>query len=428
MYFARLGYNIGIYLYGFGIWLAAFFLRKARLWRDGRENWREKLAAKMQLKTSDMPTLWFHCASLGEFEQARSLIESYRQDGKPYFIVLSFFSPSGYQIRQNYPLADVVCYLPLDTPRNAADFIALLRPDISFFIRYEFWYNYLAILAAQKRKLYLISAIFTPKSLPFRPILGVLHRQMLRFYSQIFVQDADSALLLTQKLNLHAITAGDTRVDAIIQNRQKAEALPQILQDWAAEQKVFACASVYLSELPFLLALSRNLLAHDWKILIVPHDVEANKIKAFAQAFAQFQPALWSAAAPAIHSPLLIIDTVGLLQRLYSLSQAAYIGGALQGGNLHNILEAAVYQMPTFFGTSRRKYPEAHALATTRTAFQLAPCRSPQAQQQAAASVSAQILLCQQANEKQYIQQQISFFFAQHSGATAKIKTYILAD
>jgi 3-deoxy-D-manno-octulosonic-acid transferase len=179
--------------------------------------------------------------------------------------------------------------------------------------------------------------------------------------------------------------------------------------------------------LPFLLALSRDLLAQGWKILIVPHDVEASKIKAFAQAFAQFRPALWSAAAPAIHSPLLIIDTVGLLQRLYSLSQAAYIGGALQGGNLHNILEAAVYQMPTFFGTSRRKYPEANALAAARTAYQLVPCRSPQAQQQAAASVSAQILLCQQANEKQYIQQQISFFFAQHSGATEKIKTQIAA-
>jgi 3-deoxy-D-manno-octulosonic-acid transferase len=429
MFFARLGYNIGIYAYNLAVWVAAFFLPKARLWRTGRENWREKLAAQMQKIKPQMRTLWFHCASLGEFEQARSLIASYRQTDEVYFIVVSFFSPSGYQVRQNYALADVVCYLPLDTPRNAADFIALVRPDISFFIRYEFWYNYLSILHRQGRKLYLISAIFTPKSLPFRPVLGILHRQMLRFYSQIFVQDPDSAQLLAQKLQIRAVTAGDTRIDAIIQNRQKAEPLPQILQDWAKEQKVFVCASVYLSELPFLLALSRDLLAQGWQVLIVPHDVAPTKIKTFAQAFADFSPALWSAAnAQIINSPLLIIDTIGLLQRLYSLSQAAYIGGALGGGNLHNILEAAVYRMPTFFGTSRRKFTEADALVLARAAFLIPICRRPKEQQQAAATVVAQLLAALQIAENQAIQNALNTFFDQHSGATEKVKAHILAD
>jgi 3-deoxy-D-manno-octulosonic-acid transferase len=438
-------YSFGVRAYGAGLWLAAFFSPKARQWRDGRQNWRQRLKTDLaKLNPDNRPVFWLHCASLGEYEQGRSLVELLQQnEAQNYFIALSFFSPSGYEVCKNKAAADWVGYLPLDTAANARDFIDILQPAITVFVRYEFWYHYLSQLKKQNRKLYLISAVFSQNSLVFRPILGRLHRQMLYFYSYIFVQDTASADLLKPLFSVKEenliFVCGDTRIDAILTSKAKAEnaaknssknssnSMPAALSGWSEGAPVFILASVYVQELPFLLHLSRLLIANNWRVLLVPHNVDTNTISQFQAAFARenlpLDFALWSQLETKnnIDNQLVIIDKIGLLKRLYALSEAAYIGGALTGGNVHNIAEAACYGIATFFGKSRRRFVEAQALTAANLAF-LLPQSKTEAQKMAAAeTLFAQLIASQKETEKARIKVGLVDFFAAHAGATAKI-------
>lgn len=443
-------YSLGVRSYGAGLWLAAFFLPKAKQWRQGRRDWRQRLKADLAKRNPEnRPVFWLHCASLGEYEQGRSLVALYRQSeehkSKNYFVALSFFSPSGYEVCKNKADADWVGYLPLDTAANARDFIAILQPEITVFVRYEFWYHYLSQLKNQGRKLYLISAVFSQNSLLCRPIFGRLHRQMLNFYSHIFVQDKESAdllkrLILANKNTLVSV-CGDTRIDAILSSKEKAEdeaknginSIPTPLSYWAEAAPVLILASVYVSEMPFLLQLSRMLIAKGWRILLVPHNVDTATISEFRAAFNQhFQTndfGFWSALEKfdKIDNPLVIIDKIGLLKRLYALGEAAYIGGALSGGNVHNIAEAACYGMVTFFGASRRRFVEAQALAAANLAFLLPLSRGDAEKIAAAKQLFTQLLLCQQPTEKARIKVGLADFFAAHAGATSKIWAAVLS-
>jgi 3-deoxy-D-manno-octulosonic-acid transferase len=447
-------YSLGVRSYGAGLWLAAFFLPKAKQWQQGRRDWQQRLKADLAKRNPEnRPVFWLHCASLGEYEQGRSLVTLFRQNAvnkaRDYFVALTFFSPSGYEVCKNKADADWVGYLPLDTAANARNFIAILQPEITVFVRYEFWYHYLSQLKNQGRKLYLISAVFSQNSLLFRPILGRLHRQMLNFYSHIFVQDKESAYLLKRLIlankNTLVSVCGDTRIDAILSSKEKAEdeekngkknganSIPVLLSAWAEAAPVFILASTYVSEIPFLLHLSRALIADGWRILLVPHNVDTATISQFRAAFNQHFQAngfgFWSALEKfdKIDNPLVIIDKIGLLKRLYALGEAAYIGGALSGGNVHNIAEAACYGMVTFFGASRRRFVEAQALVAANLAFLLPISRSNEEKIVAAEQLFAQLLLCQQPTEKVRIKAGLADFFAAHAGATSKILAAVLS-
>lgn len=443
-------YSLGVRSYGVMLWLAAFFLPKAKQWRQGRRDWRQRLTAELAKRNPEnRPVFWLHCASLGEYEQGRSLVALFRQSeqhkAKNYFVALSFFSPSGYEVCKDKADADWVGYLPLDTAGNARDFVAILQPEITVFVRYEFWYHYLSQLKKQGRKLYLISAVFSQNSLIFRPILGRLHRQMLNFYSHIFVQDATSADLLKPLIldnrNTLVSVCGDTRIDAILSSKEKAEnevknglkALPALLSAWGEGAPVFILASVYVSEMPFLLQLSRMLIANGWRVLLVPHNVDKATISQFRAAFnLDFEAndfGFWSQLETQenIDNQLVIIDKIGLLKRLYALGEAAYIGGALSGGNVHNIAEAACYGVVTFFGASRRRFVEAQALAAANLAFLLPLSRNEAEKLAAAKELFTQLLLCQQPTEKARIKGGLAEFFAAHAGATSKILAAVLS-
>lgn len=450
-------YSLGLRSYGVGLWLAAFFLPKAKQWRQGRRDWRQRLKAELAKRNPEnRPVFWLHCASLGEYEQGRSLVALFRQSeqhkAKNYFVALSFFSPSGYEVCKDKADADWIGYLPLDTAANARDFVAILQPEITVFVRYEFWYHYLSQLKKQGRKLYLISAVFSQNSLIFRPILGRLHRQMLNFYSHIFVQDKESADLLKPLLldnkNLsdsRVSVCGDTRIDAILSSKEMAEneakngdknginSISTALSAWAEAAPVFILASVYVSEMPFLLHLSRLLIAKGWRVLLVPHNIDTATISQFQAAFnLEFEPkafGFWSQLETCenIDNQLVIIDKIGLLKRLYALGEAAYIGGALSGGNVHNIAEAACYGVVTFFGASRRRFVEAQALAAANLAFLLPLSRSDAEKVAAAKELYTQLLLCQQPTEKARIKAGLAEFFAAHAGATAKILAAVLS-
>lgn len=415
-------YNLAIYLYGLAIELGKFFIPKAKLWQNGRKKWREKLTTALKKKQDNAPVFWLHCASLGEYEQGRMLMERYKIQHPETFVLLTFFSPSGYEVKKEAPYADYVCYLPLDTPSNAKDFLAIVKPSIVVFVRYEFWYNYLNNLFLQKIPTYLISAVFEPKSLVFRP-LGKLHRDMLRFYTKVFVQDQYSENLLKEQLNIDTIVAGDTRIDAIIENKMQGRDLPTQVVKWAQKQKVFVFASIYPNEIPFIKKIVQELIGLDWLVLIVPHQIKSQDIQFFKNQLSYHKPAIFTKLQDnqRVESKLLIIDTIGMLKSLYRLASAAYIGGALQGGNVHNVLEAAVYGIPTYFGTSRRRFVEIEYLVKAELATQLPISKTELEQQQAADTLLDSLPLKLQDSVYKQLSEDLRIYFEQHKDGTIKI-------
>ncbi len=438
-------YNLGIYLYGALIAVAALFSRKARLWRQGRRDWLSRLDERMRLARTDgrRRVIWIHCASLGEFEQGRSLIDAWRKDlSQPSsdstgssiaqdFLLLSFFSPSGYEQRKDYANVDHVCYLPLDTPQNAARFLDIVQPDLAIFIRYEFWYNYLHQLHLRRVPTYLVAAVIGENSPLFKGFLQPLYRDIFAWYRHIFVQDAQSALLLQERLNLSSTAAGDTRIDAIVESRLRVASSLASLPEFSAKQEknIFIGGSVYWSERHFLLRVAKALASKGWLIRIVPHEVERSGIERWRAFFrhAGIAVAVYSDyagdAAPAPQkgeegsAQLWIIDTIGMLKRLYAQAKIAYVGGALAGGNLHNVVEAAVYHVPVFAGKSRRRFIEADDLEK-RGLLHLLPAARSESQQIEAAEYLLNSLppILEQDNTAAF-----EAFFAQHAGATQKI-------
>jgi len=397
-------YELFIRLLTTGIRLAAVFQPKARRWVLGRRHWRTRYRAAFQKKGR---VLWVHAASLGEFEQGRPLIESFREAFPGWQIVLTFFSPSGYEIRKNYPHADFVCYLPADTRRNARDFIDLIRPDAAVFVKYEFWANYLLELKRRATPTLLVSALFRPGQ-PFFHWYGGIWRRMLGCFTHFFVQNQNSGWLL-QNLGFQNVTvAGDTRVDRVLKLAENAPE-NEIVRTFAGEHPVFVAGSSWeADESVFLPALNRPEF-QQFKIVIAPHEPSekhlAQLIQKLNRPFIRYSEYL-SRLQPA---DVLLIDNVGMLNTLYRYGTVAYIGGGF-GKGIHNTLEPAAFGLPVLFGPRYEKFEEARQLVARGGAFAirdtedlvaaLQKLQDPFAYQQASLAVQAYLAESRGATEQ----------------------------
>lgn len=350
----KLLYNCGIRLMDAGIRCAAPFNDKARLWKEGRRGLFEKLESLESQRVA-----WFHAASLGEFEQGRPVIEAFRERCPEYKILVTFFSPSGYEIRKNYSGADCICYLPVDTPKNVRRFMQLVRPEIAVFIKYEFWYNYLKAMKKDGTRLYLISAIFRQDQIFFKPY-GSLFRQALGAFTHLFVQD-DTSKRLLREIGIDRVSiAGDTRFDRVYTIASNAKNLPEI-ERFAQNAPVFIAGSTWPPDEELLLTLIDRYPAI--KFIIAPHEIHPSRIEKLRAAIRR--PSLryteLTSESNLEHAEVLFIDTIGLLSSVYRYGTWGYIGGGF-GAGIHNTLEAATFGLPLAFGPRYEAFKEAKEL------------------------------------------------------------------
>ncbi|WP_199136917.1 3-deoxy-D-manno-octulosonic acid transferase [Pedobacter sp. ASV12] len=351
-------YNIGIVIYGLLVRLASLFNAKAALFVAGRKNSFEKMAQK--INPADRP-IWYHFASLGEFEQGRPVLEKLKSQYPNVKVVVTFFSPSGYEIRKNYLLADGIFYLPLDTPSHAQKFVALVNPRLAIFTKYEFWYHYFKTLHQQQIPIYLISGIFRPNQLFFKPY-GGFYRKMLGFVKHFFVQNEESVQLL-HGIGINRVSlSGDTRFDRVFENALRPKQLPEI-EAFCGQEPVLVAGSTWPADEKLLVALANQ--NPDWKFIIAPHEIGASHISEIELLFpnAVKFSVLGSPLAQSsnLKSKILIIDNIGMLSSLYQYGKLAYIGGGF-GAGIHNTLEAVAFGLPVIFGPKYDKFQEAKDL------------------------------------------------------------------
>ena len=357
-------YNTGIIFYSLFVKLAVPFSGKAKLFVDGRKNWAIQLQEKIE---KDSKYIWVHCASLGEFEQGRPLIEAIKKQFPVYKIILSFYSPSGYEIRKNYPLADVVCYLPADTKKNAERFIQIIKPEKVFFIKYEFWFYYINELKEKQIPLYSVSAIFREKQQFFRNTgWGKWYRKILSGFDHFFVQDGSSAQLL-KSIGINNFTiAGDTRFDRVAEIAKNAKPVP-LVEKFRGNAQLVVAGSTWKPDEELLSAfINQN---PEVKFIIAPHEVSSVNINRLSQLLKTKAILLSKANEITVGNfQVLIIDSIGLLSSLYRYGEIAYIGGGF-GVGIHNILEAATFGLPIIFGPNYKKFKEAVDLINLGGAF-----------------------------------------------------------
>jgi 3-deoxy-D-manno-octulosonic-acid transferase len=346
-------YNIGIRSYRAGVGLAAAIGNaKAKLWIEGRRHWRERM--KEQLKGPG-PLIWVHAASLGEFEQGRPVLEAIRARYPHCRILLTFYSPSGYEVRKNYQGADYVYYLPLDTTRNARDFLDIVSPRLVIFIKYEFWYHFLTALSQRQIPVLLISGIFRRNQLFFKPY-GGMFRQLLRQFDWIFVQNQDSLDLIRLLGIEKAGLAGDTRFDRVFALLQEPVDLPAI-DTFINGRKAVIAGSTWQADEQVLAEWWNANAKPDRCLILAPHEIHESHIK-------QVQTLFPGAVRYSVggQGDVLIIDNIGLLSLLYRYARVTFIGGGFGKDGIHNILEPATYSKPVVFGPVFHKYPEAAGL------------------------------------------------------------------
>ncbi len=355
----RFIYSISVALYGFVLQIASLFNPKAKLWVDGRKNWQGKL--KEFISENKKPIIWIHAASLGEFEQGRPIIEKIKKQHPNYAIVLTFFSPSGYEIRKNYELADYVCYLPLDTYSNAHEFVKTLSPEKVLFVKYEFWFNYLRSINDMKIPLYLVSGIFRKEQVFFKSY-GGFFRKGLKYFTHLFVQEEASAKLLESIQITEVTVSGDSRFDRVMDIKDKAKRIVDIEQ-YSANRKVVIIGSSWEKEEQFLLKfISNDSLMENMVFIIAPHNIESDRMDNFIKR-CPLSTCLYSKVQGKIptNCRVLFIDSIGLLSSIYAYSDIAIIGGGF-GVGIHNVLEAAVWGQPVLFGPNYHKFNEAIGL------------------------------------------------------------------
>lgn len=356
-------YECAIRGYVLLIRIAAFFMPKAKLWADGRRDWRVRLTAAMTPALSGKRKVaWFHAASLGEFEQGRPVMEDFRKAYPGYFIILTFYSPSGYEIRKNYAGADHICYLPADTASNARDFVAIVRPDIAFFIKYEFWFNYLTCLKKVGAAVILFSAIFRENQVFFR-WWGGFYRSLLLLFDSVLVQNRSSAELLGKIKGLkEVLIAGDTRFDRVAQLAESGRELGEV-EAFAGGSHCLVVGSAWEQDMDVVIP-ALNRLGGRIKAIIAPHEISGEEIAAWREKldgrsvlYSEYRAGGFILPEPA--PDYIFIDNIGMLSLLYRYGSMAYVGGAF-GKGLHNTLEAAAWGMPVFFGNrSYARFSEA---------------------------------------------------------------------
>ena len=357
-------YKTGIYFYTLTSHLVSPFNNKARQFVKGRKNWSGKLAQQIEINAR---YIWVHCASLGEFEQGRPLIEAIKERHSEYRIILTFFSPSGYEIRKNYPLADIVSYLPVDTPKNARKFLRITNPEKAFFVKYEYWYYYISELKKRNIPLYQASAIFRESQLFFKEnTWGKWYRKMLFGITHFFVQDKKSEELLVSIGITNVSLAGDTRFDRVAAIAAGSKELP-LVEKFRGDSKLLIAGSTWKPDEEMLVAFINS--NDDVKMIIAPHEVSAANINRLQQML-KTPHVLYSEAENdnLAAKQVLIIDSIGLLSSLYRYGDVAYIGGGF-GVGIHNILEAATFGLPVIFGPNYQKFKEAVDLTKREGAF-----------------------------------------------------------
>jgi 3-deoxy-D-manno-octulosonic-acid transferase len=365
-------YNFVLKSYQLLLKAASPFHTKAAKMLEGRENIFATITQTYQ-KQATKSTAWFHCASLGEFEQSRTLIEAFKKNFPNHSIVLTFFSPSGYEIRKNYDQADCVYYLPFDSEKNAKQWFEIIQPNVIFFVKYEFWYYYLTEAKQRNIPTISFSAIFRKEQLFFKSY-GSFYREILRSFSHLFVQNQSSVELL-QSIDIQNVTlAGDTRFDRVYEIAQQAKTFP-LIEIFKQDTFCFVVGSAWADDMaviaPFL-----NQFQQKIKVIIAPHEISAKNIAALHQNlpykkvinYTEIQSQIdiskpsdisQSIKASLQEADIFVIDTIGMLSSLYRYADIAFIGGAYQDG-LHNILEAAVFSVPVFFGNKKyKKFQEA---------------------------------------------------------------------
>lgn len=373
-------YQLAIKSYHFLIYLFSFFNAKARLFVNGREKTFSILQEK--LKNNSSPVAWFHCASLGEFEQGRPMIEGFKKEFPHYQVLLTFFSPSGYEVRKNYQFADVICYLPMDSAANARHLIALVCPSVAFFVKYEFWYHYTNELHQKNIPIISFSAIFR-KEQPFFKWYGGLMRKTLQKFTYIFVQNQFSADLL-KEINIDQVSvSGDTRFDRVYEIRESKKEIP-IAKEFKNNELTIVIGSSWNEDI-IVIAEALHQFPYPIKLIIASHEISENNLQFIEKQlidkniirFSQ-QKALMNhhSNQPPItdisQKDVLLIDNVGMLSSLYQYGDIAFVGGGFKQG-LHNILEPAVFGMPLFFGNrAYQKFDEAISLSKIGVAFPIA--------------------------------------------------------
>lgn len=351
----RIFYLLSIYFYGLIILFASLFNKKAKAWVVGRRGGVKQLEKSIGAKGVDY---WFHCASLGEFEQARPIIEALKIENPSTTILLTFFSPSGYLIRKNYPHVDFIAYLPLDTLRNAKRFIAAVKPKKALIIKYEFWYNMLAEAKKRGVEIYYISAAFREEQ-PFFAFYGRWFVKQLKNIDYFCVQNQKSKQLL-QSVGIKKVTVtGDTRYDRVATIAEQSEALSWV-DVFKGEAKLIVCGSSWMPEEKIAAELVTAF--PDVKFIIAPHNIEESHVSGIEKLIPgkTLRYSQWDGQLE-ITQQVVIVDTIGLLNKLYRYADIAIIGGGFSNA-LHNILEAAVYGVPVCYGDNTAKYPEGEAL------------------------------------------------------------------
>lgn len=357
-------YNFGITLYKFLLTLISPFNDKAKLFITGREN----IFEVIKNKTAGIKKpVWFHFASLGEFEQGRPVLEEIRKKHPEKGIIITFFSPSGYEIRKDYPGADAVFYLPMDSRRNAAEFIQAVDPEIAIFTKYEFWYHYFKALDENHIPLVLISAIFRPDQIFFK-WYGGLHRRMLSCITHFFVQNEQSVNLLRGLSFENVSLSGDTRFDRVAENAASPKSLP-LIKIFCGDSPVCVLGSTW----PEDELLLKQLVMHypGWKFIVAPHEITVSHIQAIMKSFpGALKYTDLERGITAYHQQVLVVDNIGMLSAIYQYGKVAYIGGGF-GAGIHNTLEAAAFGLPVIFGPKYEKFQEAKDLIVLHAAISI---------------------------------------------------------
>ena len=364
-------YNAFNQLYSLAVRVVSPWNKKAKAWQRGRKD------LFTQLQSGILPSdrvIWVHCSSAGEFEQGKPVIESLKKTYPARKIVVTFFSPSGYNVAKNYPFADVVTYLPLDTRKNAEQFFKRVHPELVIFVKYEFWYHHLSVAAFHHVPILLISAVFRKEQIFFQSY-GRFFRQMLHLFRHLFVQDQASIDLLHTAGITHCSISGDTRFDRVAAIAKNPAPIP-FIDSFISNNNVLVAGSTWEGDEALLAAYAKD--HPETKLIIAPHEITPAHLDKLKQLFPdlllyshvqQQQSAIQQSLG---NAQVLIIDSVGLLSRLYAYATITYVGGGFTKDGIHNILEAAVWGKPVLFGPNYRKYREAKGLIEAGGAFSVA--------------------------------------------------------
>ena len=402
-------YRFGLSIFYILMKFASLWHPKAKLWVSGRQNWEKELRKKVGKIES---SVWFHFASLGEFEQGRPVLEALKKAEPETNIIISFFSPSGYEIHKNYPLALAVCYLPLDTTNNATTFIEIIKPKYAVFTKYEYWFYFFRTLHQKHIPLYLISGIFR-KNQAFFKFYGGFYRQMLSFITYFFVQNEESKTLLNSLGINQVAVSGDTRFDRVTENAKNKIELKEI-EAFCGSSKVLVAGSTWPADEELLNTIIES--CTDWKFIIAPHEIAETNIQGLEKQLLGKTIRYSNLEVHKLTLPqVLIIDNIGLLSSLYAYGTIAYIGGGF-GKGIHNTLEAAAFGLPVIFGPKYQKFQEAKDLIELNAGFSIS--------NQAELNDCFKLL---QSDTHKEAGKQAKAYVDEHTGATAQILEKIIA-